>query len=89
MTLLIRGDQEFKNTNLETKRDQKFDVLKQYLTLQIPDRTINIKMVAAIDNNLLKYVLRTCIYRSIIVAVTMKMHNIQISTIIKSQLSLL
>ena len=27
MTLHIKGDREFKNTNLETERDQKLDVL--------------------------------------------------------------
>ena len=73
MTLHIKGDQEFKNTNLETKRDHKLDVmLNQYRTLQIADQTINRKMVATIANNLSKYVLRTCIYRSMIAVVPMK-----------------
>ena len=85
MTLHIQGDKEFKNTNLETKGDKKFDVLNQYQTPQIIDKTINRKMVATIANNLLKYVLRTCIYISMIVLVPVKMHNDQISTIPKSQ----
>ena len=85
MTLHIKGDKKFKNTNLETKGDQKFDVLNQYRILEITNRTISRKIVATIENNLLKYVLRTCIYRSMIVAVPAKMHNDQISTITKSQ----
>ena len=85
MTLHIKGDKEFKNTNLEISRDQKFNVLNQCQTLEITDRTINRKIVATIEKNLMKYVLRTCIYRSMIVAVTMKMHNNQISTIRKIQ----
>ena len=40
MTLHIKGDKEFQNTNLETKGDQKFDVLNQYQTLEITDRTM-------------------------------------------------
>ena len=51
MTLHIKGDKEFKNTNLETKGDKKFDVLSQYQTLEITDRTINKKIVAAIEKN--------------------------------------
>ena len=85
MTLHIKGDKEFKNTNLETKGDRKFYVLNQYWTLQITDRTINRKIVATIANNLLKYVLRMCIYRSMIMTVPTKMHNEQISTITKTQ----
>ena len=30
MTLYIKGDKELKNTNMESKGDQKFDVLNQY-----------------------------------------------------------
>ena len=89
MTLHIKGDKEFKNTNLKTEGDQKFDVLNQYRTLEITDQTINRKIVATIENNLLKYVLRTCIYRSMIAAVPAKMHNDQISTITKIQWPLL
>ena len=85
MTLHIKGDKEFKNTNLEIEGDKKIDVVNRYRTLQIRDRTINRKMVATIENNLLKHVLRTCIYRSMIVAVPTKMHNDQISTITKIQ----
>ena len=48
MTLHIKGDQEFKNTNLETERDKKLNVLNWYRTLQITDQTINRKMVATI-----------------------------------------
>ena len=88
-TLHIKWDKEFKNTNLETKGYQKFNVLNQYRTLEITDRTINRKIVATIANNLLKYVLRTCIYRSMVVAVPVKMHYDQISTITKSQWQLL
>ena len=84
MTLHNKGDKEFKNTNLETKGDKKFDVLNQYQTLALTDQTISRKIVATIAKNLMKYVLRTCIYRSMIVAVTTKMHNGQISTIKKS-----
>ena len=72
MTLHIEGHKEFINTNLETEGDQTFDVLNQYRTLQIIDRTINRKMVATIENNLLKYVLRTCIYRSMIATILTK-----------------
>ena len=85
MTLHIEGDKEFKNTNLETKKDQNFDVLNQYRTLEITDRTISKKIVPTIANNLMKYVFITCIYRLVIVAVPVKMHNDQISTIRKSQ----
>ena len=85
MTLHMKGNKEFKNTNLEIEGDQKFNVLNQYRTLEITDRTINRKIVATIANNLLKYVLRTCIYRSMVVAVPVKMHYDQISTITKSQ----
>ena len=85
MTLHIKEDKEFKNTNLETEGDKKFDVLNQYQTLQFIDRAIKRKIVATIENNLLKYVLRTCIDRSMIVAVPAKMHNDQISTIRKIQ----
>ena len=82
MTIHIKGEKEFKNTNLEFGGDKKCDVLNQYWTLQITDQIISRKMVAsAITNNLLKYVLRTCIYRSMIEAVPPKMHNDQISTI--------
>ena len=63
MTLHIKGDKDFKTSNLKTKGDEKFDVLNQYRDLQITDRTINRKIVATIENNLLKYFLRTCIYR--------------------------
>ena len=48
MTLHIKGDKKFKNTNLETKGDQKFDVLNQYQTLEITYRTINRKTIATI-----------------------------------------
>ena len=82
MTLHIKGDHEFKNTNLEMERDKKFDVLDQYRTLQIIDRTINKKMVATIANNLLKYVLRSCIYRSMSAEVPAKIHNSQTSMIV-------
>ena len=75
MTLQIKGDKEFKNTNLETKGDKKFDVLNQYRTLEITDQTISRKIVATIAKNLMKYVLRTCIYRSMIVEVTTKIDN--------------
>ena len=51
MTQHIKEDNEFKNTNLETKGDKKFDVLSQYQTLEITDRTINKKIVAAIEKN--------------------------------------
>ena len=85
MTLHIKGDQEFKNTNPETEQYHKFNVLNQYRSLQITYQTINKKMVATIANNLLKYVLRTCIYRSMIVEVPAKMQNDQISTITKIQ----
>ena len=85
MTLHIKGDKELKNTNLETKGDKKIVVLNQYRTIEIRDRTINRKIVATIAKNLIKYVLITCIYRSMIMAITMKMHNGQISTIRKSQ----
>ena len=78
MTLHIKGDKEFKNTNLETKGDQKIDVLNQYWNLEITDQTISRKSVATIAKHLMKYVLRTCIYRSMIVAVITKMHNGQI-----------
>ena len=44
-------------------------------------------MVATTEKYLIKYVLGTCIYKSMIVAVTMKMHNDQNSTIRKSQWS--
>ena len=64
---------------------QKFDVLNQYQTLALTDQTISRKNVATIAKHLMKYVLRTCIYRSIIMVVTVKMHNGQISTIRKSQ----
>ena len=90
MTLhIIKGDKEFKNTNLETEGDQKFDMLNQYRTLQITVWTISGKIVATIENNLLKYVLRTCIYRSMITVVLAKMNNDQNSTIKKSQWPLL
>ena len=79
------GDKEFKNTNLETKGDKKFNVLNQYQTLEITDQTISRKMVETIEKHLMKCVLRKCIYRSMIVEVTVKMNNGQISTIIKSQ----
>ena len=85
MTLHIKGDKEFKNTNLETKGDQKFDVLNQYQTLALTDQTISRKIVATIAKHLMKYVLITCIYRSMIIWVTAKMHNGQISTIRKRQ----
>ena len=85
MILHIKGDTKIKNTNLETKGDKKFDVLNQYQTLQIIDRAFSKKIVATITNNLLKYVLRTCIYRSMIVVVPLKMHNDQISAITKRQ----
>ena len=85
MTLHIKGDKEFKNTNLETKGDKKFNVLNQYQTLEIIDQTISEKIVATIEKHLMKYVLRTCIYRSMIVAIQAKMHNDQISTIRKIQ----
>ena len=85
MTLHIKGDKEFKNTNLETEGEKKIDVLNQSRTLEITDQTISRKIVATISNHLLKYVLTTCIYRSMIVVVPTKMHNDQISTITKSQ----
>ena len=88
MTLHIKGDKVFKNSNLETEGEKKFDVLNQYQSLQITDRTINKKMVATKENNLLKHVLIACIYRSMTAAVPGKMHNNQISTITKSQLLL-
>ena len=89
LTLHIKEDKEFKNTNLETEGDKKFDVLNQYRTLESTERTINRKIVATIANNLWKNVLRTCIYRSMSIAVLTKMHNYQISTIRESQWSLL
>ena len=85
MTLHIKGDKEFKNTNLETKGDKKFNVLNEYQALEITYQTIGRKIVATIAKKLIKYVLRTCIYRSMIVAVTTKNLNGQISTIRKSQ----
>ena len=51
MTLHNKGDKEFKNINLETKGDQKFDVLNQYRTLEITYRTINRKTIATIAKN--------------------------------------
>ena len=56
--LHIKGDQEFKNTNLDTEHDHKFDVLNQYQTLKITDRTINIKIVASIANNFFEICLK-------------------------------
>ena len=72
MTLHIKGDKEFKNFNLKTEGDKNFDVLNQYQILQIKDWTFNRKIVATITNNLLKYVLITCIYRSMIEEVPTK-----------------
>ena len=40
MTLNIKGDKEFKNTNLEIKGDQNFNELNQYLTLEITNQTM-------------------------------------------------
>ena len=78
MTQNIKGGKEFKNSNMETEGAKKCDVLNQYQTLEITDQTINIKFVATIENNFLKYVLITCIYISIIMVVPTKMHNDQI-----------
>ena len=85
LTLHIKGDKEFKNTNLETKGDKKFNVLNQHQTLELTDQTISRNIVATIEIFLMKYVLRTCIYRSMIMVVTTKMHKGQISTIRKSE----
>ena len=51
---------------------QKFDVLNQYQTLALTNQIISRKIVATTAKHLMKYVLRTCIYRSMIMAVTTK-----------------
>ena len=47
-------------------------MLNQYQTLALTNQTISRKLVATIANKLMKYVLRTCIYRSMIMVVTAK-----------------
>ena len=42
---------------------KKYDVLNQYRTLEIVDQTMNRKIVTTMAKILMKYVLRTCIYR--------------------------
>ena len=85
MTLHIKGDKELKNTNLETKGDKKFDVVNQYHDLELTDKKIRRKIVATIEKRLMKYVLRICIYREMIMVAILKMHNGQFLTIRKSQ----
>ena len=60
-------------------------MLNQYQTLALIDQTISRNIVVNIEKNLMKYVLITCIYRSMIVGVIEKMHVGYISTIIKCQ----